>query len=653
MIKLFFFFCLLAITGYADPNNVDKQFLELKNIVKNAGAEQGKSGMTASGGTFTITTTAANVASGGAAFSWDASGAQTLRSTTFTIPSGLYSNNCLLKIKYKGGDTNLTLQALDGSNVVLGSQALAVQSAWKTETVSFVCPSSGTLKWGLSAGANAAVVYVDDVYIGENYMVGMASQAIAYGGATWVGVSSCSWQTTSGSFGNYSADSDCTTPSGGNLKGNAIAPATKVPGVRFSSLPPGRYFVTATGTFLKGGVSADCYWRFHDGTTGAQSQATSTNTTNTLLTSQVFGWFDYSTTQSNVTIQIQAHGDGVVGCDVNASVSGDRELDIQVYRFPTSQDQVLRTDQVGWHVDANISGANPAMGSSNVTSYTEITDSGLAMVQNSGSIGVQIPCSTTNPSTGLTCAAGSESIGVVYNQPVAGPVMACVSFSHESTVTTSGFVYATFQIVETPNAAQTISSEGGSRVQDANDPGGSDAHTIRFPHRVCGVFNFASAGQKTLRLMYEQSTNATVSTNQLAMDGTGGEGQKDMHWEVYPIGQYVSQPVIVNSISSNGTGPWRIEAANLNCDSGSALTSQTGTWISSIGNISSGACTVTFAAGAFSVAPYCVGNAINGGVVNHLISVNASSTSSVNVQCVVAGAACTAYDLNLLCMGAR
>jgi hypothetical protein len=180
-----------------------------------------------------------------------------------------------------------------------------------------------------------------------------------------------------------------------------------------------------------------------------------------------------------------------------------------------------------WKVDANIGGANPTLTVSNIATYTEITDAGLDMVQNSGSVAVQIPCSTTNSSSGLTCSAGSESLGVVFTMPSAGSVMACVSFSHNYG---GGAGDTGFEVVETPNNAQTITQESNSRIMS----GTNNASGFTSPYRLCGVLTFSTVGQKTLRLMREQSfPSGTI--NLVIADRSGSVGQRDIHWEVYPL----------------------------------------------------------------------------------------------------------------------
>jgi hypothetical protein len=96
--------------------------------------------------------------------------------------------------------------------------------------------------------------------------------------------------------------------------------------------------------------------------------------------------------------------------------------------------------------------------------------------------------------------------------------------------------------------------------------------------------------------------------------------------------------------------------AVLNCDAGSAITSQKGTtWVSSIGNISSGACAIVLVTGAFSDSPDCqVSNNEAAMTTGKIISQNVTSATAMTIDCEDdASTACTTHDTTLTCSGAR
>lgn len=196
-----------------------------------------------------------------------------------------------------------------------------------------------------------------------------------------------------------------------------------------------------------------------------------------------------------------------------------------------------------WYVNANISGANPSLGVSAVTGYTEIIDTGLTMTPISGSAPVAVMCSTTNaattPTTSTsTCAAGSESIGANFYIPEPAVYEVCVQASWVGTVDTAEAVNAAFELIETPLNAQTLSLEGNVRTQvgvsGMTIASGADQATIQIVN-TCALFNWtnvAAGTNKGVRLMYEQSITGTPDTSVLLLDGNSSNGQRDLNIRV-------------------------------------------------------------------------------------------------------------------------
>jgi microcystin-dependent protein len=183
-----------------------------------------------------------------------------------------------------------------------------------------------------------------------------------------------------------------------------------------------------------------------------------------------------------------------------------------------------------WQIDANIGGANPALTNSALSSYTEITDAGLDMVLRSYSATAEIGCSGTNPPTGLTCAAGSESIAVAFTPPSSGLFEVC--FEHSQFTAGAGGAIVTFQTIETPINAQTITSEGGSRVNQAYSVSAVDD---RFKTDTCGTHQFSDVSKKMVRLMREQTIASTPSIHALIADRLAASGQRDVRVTVRPL----------------------------------------------------------------------------------------------------------------------
>lgn len=659
MRKIILTLVLLPITALAIFSESDKQQNVFRNLLRNPGFENGKLNWTASAGSFTITTTTANVSTGLASGIWDPSAtSQTLTATAVAIPAGYYARSGLAFCSFKTTATDDKLQVTDGTNVI-NEMTIAPTSGYTKQVLNFVFPSSGNINLRVISASDSAAISIDECYIGEASNLAQVTQSQVFGGATYPATTNCTWTTSGTSYANYSADSDCTSPAGSNLRGFASAPATKVPGVTFSFLPPGKYHVVATGSFQKTTTTnQQCYWRIHDGTTAAIGFKNSASGANILNSSELIGDFEYTTAQSNITFQVQAAADaGTIACQVDASNTTYHSsgFSIQVYRFPSNAETVYKPDMLGWIVDANINGGNPSLGTSAVTSYTDLNDANLTLTRQSGSIPVGVACSTPASETqevgDTTCTGseGNESLGITFNAPTPGPVKACVSFAQNLSTGAGGNIQSIFELVETPSNALTVLQEGNSRIQgDLNIASAST--TIPYPN-LCGVFNFTSAGQKTIRLFYEQGVGGSISQSIVLADGNSGNGYRDVHFVVTPLSQSVPTPLIVNSVTMTGANVYREGLATLNCDGSSAITSQEGSWVSSIGNISSGACTVNFVSGTFSAAPRCQATSLT---ASSILFSGTASTSSVSIGCRTdAGANCTAVDFNLECVGQR
>ena len=172
------FFVSFLNTSNAQFTAVQKSYIPYNSVILNGGAEQGKTGWVASNGsTFSIDTS--TPLSGFGTFAFDATAtSETLSSAQYTVPGNLKGVDCAAVVAYKGGDANLTLSVIDGSTATLVSSVLATSSNATTKAVYFTCPTSGTFGVRLTASANAAVIYFDDVFLGRNGFAPIINEAI-------------------------------------------------------------------------------------------------------------------------------------------------------------------------------------------------------------------------------------------------------------------------------------------------------------------------------------------------------------------------------------------------------------------------------------------------------------------------------------------
>lgn len=507
---------------------------------------------TNSGGTFAAVTSGANLLFGKGSALFTASGTgQYVQSALVTAPNGL-NGACQASVVFKGGDSNLKLQVLDSSSNVLAERTIesAAQNG-RSFAVPFFCRAAVQYRLRVISTASASAIALDKMYLGE-LTTQNVSQSSLYGSIKYPATANCLWSTnTSASFISYTADTDCATPS---TTANASAPATKIPGLTFSYLPPGEYLIVSTGQFTRGAGTGgtDIYFRFTDGTNSTAVQSFGTAVATASGVPMLSGRLNLTSGQSNVTLQIQGKiAAGTITADVSASFA---DLEISVYRYPTTSELAITPSTAGWFVDANISGANPTLGLVSVASYSPIDNASLTLTQNPNSNAVGIACAsgTTSVVGGTTCS-GLENIGVTFNLPAAGRVRACAEFSWLGGTSAGGIISAAFEIVETAANNVTITQEGRSRLAAQNNVPGAAA--LEFPINRCGDFDFTSPGQKTLRLFYEQLASGSISVSQISADASATIGQRDIHWTVYPVTQQVPMPILVGPYSQMPGAP--------------------------------------------------------------------------------------------------
>ena len=104
-----------------------------------------------------------------------------------------------------------------------------------------------------------------------------------------------------------------------------------------------------------------------------------------------------------------------------------------------------------------------------------------------------------------------------------------------------------------------------------------------------------------------------------------------------------------DNVISKDSGQLNVRVGWVTCSSSSSIGGQIGSWISSIGNVSAGACSVTVSG--FLSTPYCQVTWYNSAISTGLIVTGAaSSTTNINIDCEDdAGTACTSYPAMIVC----
>lgn len=654
---------LIPAICYPELYEPDKQQFVLRNILesKNPGFENNKAGWTASGGTFAIVTSGSNILTGARSATWDSgSAAQTFTSSAITIPNGLVTRSGVAqcKIMVPSGTATHTLGVYNGTSLIASSTIISSTVPTYTQVpFQFEASASTAAIRITSVASDEPSITVDDCYLGDNLNLSSISQVAFIGSAYIPATASCTgWSRTNTALGAFATDADCPGPTVELNPGPGVIQTTDADLPRFtvSNLPPGNYKVVISGIVTGSTSSSYADVSINDGTTSSGRSSARMSAATVFAPFTVVGNFTYTTAASKT---FELYGSANTGSINVENSTGNGQLYFAIYRNPTSSEQAVTPEMASWRIDANIGGADFDLGTSDQASYITPNNATETLTQNTGSAPVGISCSSTNDNTvgATTCPAGSEEPGIIFNLPRAGAIEVCAAFQHIYTTGASGVVNVAFQLINTANGSQTPVLEGGSRVASrltTASIGAGDSYPS-----LCGIFNFTSSGKKTIRLMYEQDLTATVSTNQISADQNAAIGQRDVHFTAKYVDQNISNPLLVNSVINTSTGVTRIEAADLNCDAGSAITRQHGSWVSSIGNISGGLCAVTLTGGIFSSTPYCTAtDNTNGGGTGFILRIIGGSSTSTNISVDCdddASTACTAYDFILTCVGAK
>jgi hypothetical protein len=658
---------LLALIpgALAAQSTSDRATNPIYNLLPNPGYENRSAGWTASGGATATANVTASDGMGSLGYEWDSNSAsQTLVSNAVPIPVGLQGGNCaaFISIRVPSGTATHTFTVDDGTNNIVNPVTIISSSRYvRQPALIFPCPSSGSLRLKLtSVNANEPSIYLDAAYLGraEGAVLGSVSQATLYGTMKQAGAASCNFvQSTSSGINNWvDLGTAGSCASSWTATGGVTAPAATSHVATLNNMPPGDYYIVVTGVYYSASLG-DSLFRISDGT--STDGVTIISGSNQVV-SHVVGKLSYTTPGSR-TFRLQSADSHAGSAGVFNEIAG-REFSWSFYRFPTASEQAVRIETINWKVDATIAGANPALSSSSVSSYTGVENGSLTLTNNSGqgNVAAQIPCSSTNAPTGTTCSVGNESVGVSFNLPAAGDVRACALFTHNLVNSGSSNATTYFQIVETANNAQTILQEGRGKVGSGNDSFSRQQVT---PYHVCGNFSFTSAGQKTLRLMYEQLVVNTPTQNIIVADAAANEGQRDIHWTVTPLNQAQPAPILIGSVTSNSSGAERVERIRFggstdrtNCTSTPCtIYNQSGSWVTSVTRVNTGRYTLNFSSGTFSVAPSCTISSANIGNKPLACDADLGTTSSININCL--NNTSSAYDLdaaaNVICMGPR
>lgn len=539
----------LPMLALALPKESDRQYMDkFRTIVLNPGFEFQQARWSKTGSSTWIMDFTTPLI-GARSLNWDASATgEFLASDQVTIPAGLKGRNCQLSVLYSwdsGSSGDIKLQVYDGTNVLAESELGATSGGVVAEeNIQFTCPTSGSLGARLASTANAASIEVDEFHLGTSTSVVQLSQAELVADAYYPVTTACEWSTASATIADFGADADCPSIT---VKSSSYAVDTtdnNLPDIDFDSLPPGRYEVQVQ-SHAGCPSTATCYYAISDGSTEKNCPFQRVDTEGPYHGCTTT--FEYTTSGPR---NFKLRGATNVPTLVVDNRQAERTLNWTVKRFPLGSEKAYNLSTQGWYIDANLGGAQPSLGTSSVATYTYLTNASLDLVTNSGSAPTKISCVSGEAPSGSTCT-GNESVGIGFTIPKVGAYQACAAFTHQWKLEDAQGtdLYAAFQLCETTSTGVTCTQEGKSRVfsgseQVAASNEGRMQHAT--PINVCGIFNFSSAGEKVIRLMYEQLVTGSPALSLIPADRVASLGQRDIHFTVKPINQAAATLVVPN-----------------------------------------------------------------------------------------------------------
>ena len=527
-----------------------------------------------------------------------------------TTDLSIAGQNCELRFDYIASSIGSQVFAqVRDTGTVVAQQQLSAASSPRQFSLNVPCNGTGattTVRLTNATGnSGTSNIKVANMSYGKASNVGTVAQASFYGSVKYTAATNCGWQRSSTTFGNYTADTDCATPT---ATGNASAPSTKIPAIVLNNLPAGDYLFKAIGYVYSSSSASACSWRFSDGT-NSSSPATAYSQFGGVGVPGFEGRIKYDTVQSSVTINVQAASVTTsTSCDIYPDTSGKTEFEILVYRFPSSSEIALRPDQTdyGW------------------TAYTP-TFEGLGTVS-----GVKVYHRKVGENL---------EVNGYFKPGTPSAVPATISLP-------AGLLVDGTKISNTTSTAWV----GWANQMTTSGTPANFTATNRFH-----IFYDGSTGGK-LFLAVQSGTSEFTKNNGTALYNSG-EGAS-FFFSVPIQGWRVTSgaPLLVGSVTSNSSGLERVERLRFTNSGAPTIAQQSGSWVSSLSDNGVGLTTINITTGIFSEAPVCVCSvSLNGGGETCKITGTPTATAvQIQTRTESSGALTNSdLDANVICMGPR
>lgn len=607
----------------------------------------------ATGGTFTAETVAP--AFGLQSGSWNASAtSQFLRSEAIAIPEGLKGRACSARIQYKftGGTVgHLGWRVEDSSDVLIaGGEDFSLTAKnidpttdWKEDIIFFTCPSSGDMRIEIESSADAALLLTDNWELGKVGFVNVSqNELVTY--AYYADTGLCTgWSTTSGTFVDIGTDTDCPSITVESTTQPVDTTDNDLPDLVYPNMEAGKYLITMYA-FVQGvtGVTNQYAVRLSDGSNVGQECGIAPQSSGDAASVSCTMLVEYGTSGPR-TFRVQGLAQAGTLAILN-NFSG-RQLTFVVERFPSGASEAINLETSGFLARVAFVGVNPSLGLANQTVYNDLNDASLTMSVSGNEFapaGTKISCTAPNVSTGLTCSAGNEQVGVVMPIAIQGTYEVCANFTHAiGTDSANDVIDASFQMVRTVDGSDTVLEFGGGQSSNRYHEAAASAGIPNDGSVVtCGIFRNVPAGEHAFKLFYTQATGGSPTSSLLRADDIAASGNRRITFTVKNITQNFPMPVFTSLQTAlqsklevkdeTNSGPFFFQAAQILAQASPVFSSNPMGHNGTLDNGGVGQARWNFAT-PYTQGPVCVTEQA-GSTGNRMCTIDSTTNSSVSVR---------------------
>lgn len=634
---------------------------------------------TASGGTFVVADSGAQLF-GEQSGSWDADSlGQTLDSALVPITEGYLGRSCQAEIEYRyasgsAGDYKLVARQFDDSGateITVAEIDLEVtgSSDSKKAQLFFDCPDdvADDLKLRVESGvADPGVVILDNAFHGTGRNSFQLSQTELLVSARYTATVGCIWSNSGISYDEPAATGACPAIT---VTSSSLAIDTaddNLPTlVLDENLKPGKYQLKATFQANNSSGSATAAYRLAETVAGIGNadhncgvESATSNDHSQVSCEFVFELSTATSLSPRFVVQSLATSG-------NANIFNENEGQVlywELVKYPLSSAEAITLETSGEYFKASINSADFGLTQSTTNGVPTSGSGTLTIDPLSGPI--EITCSGGEVPSGTTCSSQPESIGVAITAKSKGRYKVCTNFTVQQrqgapndSITQFAFRLSHRNPALTTEIKQGVNSSG----QELKYPSIGTGPQMSGGHEICETFDL-NVGKNAFVLEYDAF--AIGGSGLQAANILSASSSFSVGFEIIKEGTQKPTPVFTDLTDSlnlkvegqeSGTVIYGARIVN----NGASCVAQSGggepdpsVWIDSISRPGTGVCSITPLAGAFSgnvicsVDPYSSSN-------DTCIFANSPSNTAINTQCLNNTGNVSDVDHLVLCYGLK